>query len=84
MLDDVDNELKVEFYKSTEPAYVDQVRVIGPAPLQGGTTPLQRISIKLRVNRNPVIGDKFSSRHGQKVLLSPSPSPSPSPLNLLS
>lgn len=56
-----------EKYKEAENAYIEEVRVIGS---ETGTEPLQTISIKLRIPRSPVIGDKFSSRHGQKGVCS--------------
>ena len=49
--------------QDTEPGIVDEVRYIG----EGKDGELQQVGIKLRVNRNPVIGDKFAARHGQKV-----------------
>ena len=54
-------------YKDPETAFVEEVRVLGSGT---GTDPCQVISIKLRVPRSPVIGDKFSSRHGQKGVCS--------------
>ena len=54
-------------YKDSETAYVEEVRVLGS---ETGSEPCQSLSIKLRVPRSPVIGDKFSSRHGQKGVCS--------------
>jgi DNA-directed RNA polymerase I subunit RPA2 len=54
-------------YKEDELAFVEEVRIIGA---EDGTQPCQKLSIKLRVPRSPVIGDKFSSRHGQKGVAS--------------
>ncbi|KAH8689228.1 hypothetical protein GQ44DRAFT_667607 [Phaeosphaeriaceae sp. PMI808] len=54
-------------YKEDEVAFVEEVRIIGS---EDGTQPCQKISVKLRVPRSPVIGDKFSSRHGQKGVCS--------------
>ena len=51
--------------KGEEVAVVDQVAVIG-----GGAKGMDKVNLKLRFNRNPVIGDKFASRHGQKGILS--------------
>lgn len=58
---------KITNHKDLEPAYVDQVRLLGTDNKSG--KPI-RASIKIRYNRNPVVGDKFSSRHGQKGVLS--------------
>ena len=54
-------------YRDTETAFVEEVRVLGS---ENGNEPCTTISIKYRVPRAPVIGDKFSSRHGQKGVLS--------------
>ena len=54
-------------YKDGEVAYVEEVRIIGS---ESGTEPCQSLSIKLRIPRSPIIGDKFSSRHGQKGVCS--------------
>ena len=62
-----DSETILHKYKDPEEAYVEEVRVLGS---EFGTDPCQAISIKLRIPRSPVIGDKFSSRHGQKGVCS--------------
>ena len=56
-----------EKYKETEITFVEEVRLIGN---ENGVEPCQAISIKFRIPRSPVIGDKFSSRHGQKGVCS--------------
>lgn len=58
---------KVKAYKSSEPAYVHEVKLLGD---DNGDQEFQSLTVKLRVNRSPNIGDKFSSRHGQKGVCS--------------
>ncbi|CAN6674688.1 DNA-directed RNA polymerase I subunit Rpa135p [Trichomonascus vanleenenianus] len=58
---------KVKLYKSSEPAYVHEVKLLGD---ENGDQEFQSLTVKLRINRSPNIGDKFSSRHGQKGVCS--------------
>lgn len=66
-IDDVTGRTKLHKYKGDETAYVDEVRVLGS---DLGDSELQKVHIKLRIPRSPVVGDKFSSRHGQKGVCS--------------
>ena len=57
----------IQKYRDSETAYIEEVRLIGS---ESGAEPCQSLSIKLRIPRSPIIGDKFSSRHGQKGVCS--------------
>lgn len=62
--DDTRNTIKATPYKEPEEGNIEEVRVRGDAG------ELQRIGVKIRMNRNPLIGDKFASRAGQKGVMS--------------
>ncbi|XP_047136154.1 DNA-directed RNA polymerase I subunit RPA2 isoform X2 [Hydra vulgaris] len=63
----INGEYKTVKYKHMEPAYIDDIKILGS---DKGDRELLKVSIKLRIQRNPIIGDKFASRHGQKGILS--------------
>ncbi|GAB2213945.1 hypothetical protein Drorol1_Dr00018272 [Drosera rotundifolia] len=62
---EVTNRTRPVKFKGSEPATVDYVSILGK-----GTDGLQKANIRYRQSRNPIIGDKFSSRHGQKGVCS--------------
>ncbi|KAL9940259.1 hypothetical protein V8E36_000964 [Tilletia maclaganii] len=65
--DEVRGRTNFKRYKGDEVGYVDVVRLIGT---DAGDSELQKVQFTFRIPRSPVIGDKFSSRHGQKGVCS--------------
>uniref|UniRef100_A0A8C0YWV7 DNA-directed RNA polymerase n=2 Tax=Canis lupus familiaris TaxID=9615 RepID=A0A8C0YWV7_CANLF len=57
----------VTYYKSKENCIVDNIKVCSN---DTGNGRFKCVCITMRVPRNPTIGDKFASRHGQKGILS--------------
>ncbi|XP_020843135.2 DNA-directed RNA polymerase I subunit RPA2 isoform X1 [Phascolarctos cinereus] len=57
----------VTYYKNKENCIVDNIKVCSN---DSGNGKFKSICITMRIPRNPTIGDKFASRHGQKGILS--------------
>lgn len=62
------NNVIIEKFKDEEPAWLESVKLSsgGDLPNSQLREGVSRALVKLRYERNPVVGDKFASRHGQK------------------
>lgn len=57
--------MKTFYHKDSELGRLDGIAVV-----HDEKTKEPRVEYRIRIPRNPIIGDKFSSRHGQKGVLS--------------
>ena len=67
IVDTATGRARVQKHKPMELGIVETVRVLA---VDNGTQGVKKVSLTLRYNRRPIVGDKFASRAGQKGVVS--------------